>query len=226
MQQPFSKSTLQMADLITELRSPADIEAGTHALCRLEPRFSEFVEMSGMPPLRRAPGGFEGLLRIITEQQVSLASAAAIWGRMQEQLQPMTPEHLGNLSDDELRAPGLSTPKIKTVRALSAAVTSGVCNLDAFPTASDESVYDTLTAIKGIGPWSANVYLLACLGRPDAWPAGDIALQVAAQAAFGLADRPDTKGMNEMAEPWRPWRAVAARILWSHYRVVKNLPPA
>jgi DNA-3-methyladenine glycosylase II len=182
--------------------------------------------VTGLPPLRRAEPGFAGLLHIVTEQQVSLASAAAIWGRMVEQLQPMTPEHLATLSDEALRAPGLSMPKIRTIRALCEALASGVLDLDHVARAPNEHAFEALTAIKGIGPWTAEIYLLSCLGRRDVWPAGDLALQVAAQAAFALDARPDAKAMRAMAEPWRPWRAIAARVLWSYYRAVKGLPPA
>jgi DNA-3-methyladenine glycosylase II len=209
-----------------EIRTIADIERGIEALTVIEPRFARFIDATGTPPLRRAEGGFRGLLLIVTEQQVSLASAAAIWGRMCLQLDPMTPEHIGAMSDDTLRAPGLSAPKIRTVRALCAAYEIGNLDFDRLAQLPDGEVFDTLTAIKGIGPWTAEVYLLACLGRRDVWPAGDVALQVAAEAAFELAGRPDVQTMRALAEPWQPWRAVAARVLWSYYRVVKGLPAA
>lgn len=209
-----------------EIRDSGDIETGVAALVAVEPRFGRFVEVTGLPPLRRAEPGFKGLLHIITEQQVSLASAAAIWARMVEHLDPMTPGHLGSLSDAALRAPGLSAPKIRTIRALCETLRAGTFDFERLAAAPDESVFAALTSVKGIGPWTAEIYLLSCLGRRDVWPAGDLALQVAAHAAFGLDGRPDAVAMRTLAEPWRPWRAVAARVLWSYYRSVKGMPPA
>ncbi len=204
------------------IETVADIERGLQALTACEPRFAGCVAKTGLPPVRRAEGGFRGLLLIVTEQQLSTASAKAIWGRMEEQLAPLTPEHLSTLDDDTLRAAGTSRSKVKTIRALCDAFLSGECDPRAFETMADDEVYDALVAIKGIGRWTADIYLLACLGRSDAWPIGDLALQVAAQHAFGLNDRPSEKAMLAMAEAWRPWRAVAARVLWSYYRVVKS----
>ncbi len=202
----------------------SDIERGLEVLIDREPRFAELVSETGLPPLRRSEGGFRGLMHIVTGQQLSTASANAIWARMEEQLAPMTPEHLARLDDDTLRAAGCSRPKVKTIRALCEAFTSGHCDPDHLDTLPDEEVYERLVAIKGIGRWTADIYLLGCLGRSDAWPVGDLALQVAAEHAFGLDGRPNDKAMTALGEPWRPWRAVAARVLWSYYRVVKGRP--
>lgn len=206
------------------IETMADVERGVEALVAREPRFADCLAETGLPPLRRAEGGFRGLLLIVTEQQLSTASAAAIWARMEEQLAPLTPENLARLDDETLRAAGTSRPKVRTIRALCEAFLSGACDADAFETMGDGEIHDRLVAIKGIGRWTADIYLLSCLGRADAWPVGDLALQVAAQHAFGLDDRPSEKVMEEMAEDWRPWRAVAARLLWSYYRVVRNRP--
>lgn len=200
----------------------ADIERGVAALAEIEPRFAGCIGATGMPPLRRSEGGFRGLMLIVTEQQLSTASAAAIWARMENQLAPMTPDNLAALDDETLRAAGVSRPKVKTIRALCEAVLSGRCDPDALTKMPDDEVHDTLVDIKGIGRWTAEIYLLSCLGRRDVWPAGDLALQVAVQHAFGLNARPDENAMRVLAEPWRPWRAVAARILWSYYRHVKQ----
>ena len=200
----------------------ADVERGIEALVSLEPRFAEVVTETGTPPLRRREGGFRGLMHIVTGQQLSTASAAAIWKRMEEHLAPMTPEHLSGLDDDTLRAAGVSRPKVKTIRAVCETVLSGDCDFEGMHELTDDEVHDTLLAMKGIGRWTAEIYLLSCLGRPDVWPAGDLALQVAAEHAFGLDGRPDEKATRALAEPWRPWRAVAARVLWSYYRVVKG----
>ena len=200
----------------------ADVERGIEALVALEPRFAGVVADTGTPPLRRREGGFRGLMHIVTGQQLSTASAAAIWQRMEEQLAPMTPEYLLGLDDDTLRAAGVSRPKVKTIRSVCETVLSGDCDFDVMHELTDDEVHDMLLAMKGIGPWTAEIYLLSCLGRRDIWPAGDLALQVAAEHAFGLDGRPDEKATRALAEPWRPWRAIAARVLWSYYRVVKG----
>ena len=207
---------------MSTIETIADVERGIEALVAREPRFAAFVAETGTPPLRRAQGGFRGLMLIVTEQQLSTASAKAIWRRMEDQLAPMTPENLSGLDDDTLRAAGVSRPKVKTIRAVCEAVLSGDCDFDRFGDLPDDEVHDTLLEIRGIGRWTAEIYLLACLGRRDVWPAGDLALQVAAQHAFGLDARPDEAAMRAMSEPWRPWRAVAARVLWSYYRVIKQ----
>lgn len=204
------------------IETMADIERGIAALNAVDPRFAAFIAAAGLPPLRRREGGFRGLMHIVTGQQLSTASAAAIWARMEDRLDPMTPEHLAGLDDETLRAAGVSRPKVRTIRALSEAFLTGSLEPHLLETLDDEEVHDRLTAIKGIGRWTADLYLLTCLGRSDAWPVGDLALQVAVQHAFALEDRPDASAMQEMGAPWRPWRAVAARVLWSYYRVMKR----
>ena len=206
------------------IRTMRDVEEGIRALSAIEPRFAECVAVTGLPPLRRAEGGFTGLLRIMVEQQLSTASAAAIWRRMQESLAPLTPESLGRRGDEALRAAGLSRPKIATLRALCAAAADGTLDFDLLDRAGDEEVMERLTTIRGIGPWTAEIYMLSCLGRRDVWPAGDLALQVAVERTFELEARPDAKRMREIGEPWRPWRAVAARVLWSYYRALRTNP--
>ena len=175
---------------------------------------------AGEPPLRRRAAGFEGLTRIIVGQQVSVASADAIWGRFEKAIRPLSAEQLLRATDADLRAAGLSGPKIRTLRAVSVAVAGGLdlARLDAM---HDDDVRAALTAVSGIGPWTADVFLLFCLGRADAFAAGDLALQVAAQHAFALRERPDAHRLAELAERWRPWRGVAARLLWAYYRTVK-----
>jgi len=200
----------------------ADIERGIAALVDIEPRFAGLVDDTGIPPLRRSEGGFRGLMLIVTEQQLSTASAAAIWARMERELAPMTADHLATLDDETLRAAGVSRPKVKTIRSLCEAVRSGQCNPQTLEHLPDNDVHDTLVKIKGIGRWTSDIYLLSCLGRSDVWPVGDLALQVAVQHAFDFDQRPDEKTMDELGEPWRPWRAVAARIFWSYYRLVKQ----
>ncbi len=175
------------------------------------------VRRTGPPPLRRRSEPFAGLLSIIVSQQLSKASASAIWARFEAAESPFDASALATRADEEFRAAGLSRPKVRAIRALCAAMTGGGLDLDALARLDDRAVHERLTAITGIGPWTADIYLLSCLGRADAWPAGDLALQIALAHAFGLSRRPDLKEMRRRAEPWRPWRAVAARLLWSWY---------
>ncbi|QPC43298.1 DNA-3-methyladenine glycosylase 2 family protein [Kaustia mangrovi] len=207
---------------MTTIDTLDDLQKGIEALARREPRFAAMMRETGMPPLRRRDGGYRGLLNIVTGQQVSTASAAAIWARMEESLSPLEPGHLDGLDDTRLQAAGLSRPKIRTIRSLTRAVLDGTLDLDRLGAMADEEVHAALTAIKGIGPWTADVYLLACLGRRDAWPAGDLALQTATAAAFGLDTRPDARRMQALGMPWRPWRAVAARLIWAYYRTLPS----
>ncbi len=202
------------------ISSQDDLDRGIAALIQADGRLETVFAKTGRPPLRRSEPGYRGVMKIIAGQQVSKASAAAIWLRMEEALAPMEPRHVIGLGEDAFRAAGLSGPKIKAVKSLTAAIVAGDLDFAALETADDETVAAQLCKVKGIGPWSAEVYLLSCLGRQDAWPGGDLALQIAAADAFGLAARPDTKAMLEMAEIWRPWRSVAARLLWAYYAVM------
>jgi len=197
-----------------------DLREGVRALRRKCEVMRRVHDVAGHPPLRRRPGGFEGLARIIVGQQVSVASAEAIWGRMVQAVQPFEPQVLLALKDRSLVAAGLSGAKIRTLRAVATAAADrlDLVHLDHL---SDEEVRAALMAVSGIGPWTADVYLLFCLGRADAWAAGNLALQHAAKQAFGLDERPDSKALLELAERWRPWRGVAARLLWAYYAVLK-----
>lgn len=171
----------------------------------------------GVPALRRHKPGFPGLARIVVGQQLSIASAAAIWRRLEVAVRPMQARRLLMASDDVLRAAGLSTGKIKTLRAVASAVVDDGLNLSRLARATDADVHGALTAIHGIGPWTADIYLLFCLGRADAWAAGDLALQTAVQMALELDRRPGADQLVEIAERWRPWRGVAAHMLWAYY---------
>jgi DNA-3-methyladenine glycosylase II len=203
------------------LDSEAALKAGVAALSATDPILARLVAEGVTPVLRKRPPGFEALVWIVVGQQVSTASAAAIWGRVKERFGMLTPAAVLNASDDDLRAPGLSMPKIRTVREIASAVAEQRLRLDMLHERSADEAHALLTAVKGIGPWTADVYLLFCLGHPDAFPAGDLALQEAARIAFGLDTRPDVKALNALAERWRPWRGVAAKVLWAFYRVAK-----
>lgn len=206
--------------LMDVIASQDDLDRGIAALLQADGRLATVFAKTGRPPLRRSEGGYRGVMRIIAGQQVSKASAAAIWHRMESVLAPMEPVHVVGLEEDAFRAAGLSGPKIKAVQSLTSAIVAGELDLSELETADDETVITQLCKVKGIGPWSAEVYSLSCLGRPDAWPGGDLALQIAAADAFALPDRPDAKAMIEIAETWRPWRSVAARLLWAYYAVM------
>ena len=204
------------------IASEAEIKAGIRALRRKCPHLRAAHDLAGDPPLRRRPGGFEGLARIIVGQQLSVQSAAAIWGRTEKMVQPLTPAALLRKREATLRAAGLSAPKIRTLRAVAAAIEKDGLDLSALEKASDAEVHAALTAVKGIGPWTADIYLMFCLGRADTFAPGDLALQIAAQMAMQRDARPSADELLEIAERWRPWRGVAARLLWSYYAVAKR----
>lgn len=193
-----------------------DIRAGVKALRAACPIMRRVHDVTGDPPLRRQPGGFEGLARIIVAQQLSTASAAAIWARVAATVEPMTAVAIAAESDHRLRSAGLSRPKVQTLRALAGAVCDGL-DLDRLASLDDAAVHSALCAVKGIGPWTADVYILFSIGRSDGFAPGDLALQVAVQHAAGLEGRPTPDGLRELAEAWRPWRGVAARLLWAYY---------
>ncbi len=202
------------------IASEEDIRAGVKALRRKCPTMRHVHDTAGDPPLRRRPAGFEGLARVIVGQQVSIASATAIWERTAAACQPFEPATLLRLTDRRLAAAGLSRPKIRTLRAIATACRDGL-DLTALERASDEEVHAALTAVVGIGPWTADIYIMFCLGRADGWAPGDLALQVAMQRAFAFAERPGKDDMMTLAERWRPWRGVAARLLWAYYAALK-----
>jgi len=178
---------------------------------------ARIVHEHGRPVLWTRPPGFPALVLFVLEQQVSLASAAAAYSRLAEHLGGMSPEALATSTHEELRACGVSRQKDRYLRALSAAVLDGTLDLAGLAELPDDEVRRALVALPGIGPWTADVYLLACLGRPDLWPVGDRALQVAAAEALGLAAVPDPAALTLLGERWRPLRSTAARLLWHGY---------
>jgi DNA-3-methyladenine glycosylase II len=204
------------------IETEADIEAGLGALLAADPRLEPVAAMAGRPPLRRRPGGFAGLAGIVVSQQLSTASANAIWGRLAAAYDPFTPQALIRARASRLAGLGLSAPKIRALKEIAKAIAGGRLDCDALPDLPAEAAHAALCAIHGIGPWSADIYLLFCLGHADAWPAGDLALQEAARLAFALPARPNARETIALADPWRPWRGVAARLLWAYYRAVKQ----
>jgi DNA-3-methyladenine glycosylase II len=172
---------------------------------------------TGIPPLRDFPANFAGLSKIVTGQQLSATSAAAIWGRVERAFQPFEPALLLKSRDADLAALGLSGAKIRTLRAIAAAVDAGQIDFAKLNRQDDDAIRATLTALHGVGPWTADIYLLFALRRADAFAPGDLALQLAVQRIFNLDARPSAKDLHEIAQRWRPWRAAAARLLWADY---------
>ena len=208
--------------MLTHIHSEADLDAALIRLTRLEPRFGALIAQAGRPPLRRRAGGFAGLAATVVSQQLSTASAGAIFGRLAAAFAPLDAAAIVKARPQKLARIGLSRPKIKALKEIARAVARGKLALASLADAGADAAHAALTAVHGIGPWTADIYLLSCLGHADAWPAGDLALQEAARLAFGLKARPTAKEMGALAEPWRPIRAVAARVLWTYYRAVKG----
>ena len=193
--------------------SDACISEGADWLCQHEPRFAVAMEVLPQLPLRLKPDGFAELLSAIVSQQVSVASANAIWGRLVG-AGMTTPNVVAQASEDDLRALGLSGQKVRYAHALARAE----IDYAALHEKSADEVIKTLTAVSGIGPWTAEIYAMFSLGRADVFPPGDLALQAAAKQLFELPQRPREKDFRAMSLAWSPWRSVAARILWAYYK--------
>jgi DNA-3-methyladenine glycosylase II len=208
--------------MLIHLNTQADLEDAIHALVKQDPRLQPVFELTGMPALRQREPGFAGLAAIVTGQQLSTASAAAIWGRLSAAFDPFDHESVRKARADRLGRLGLSAAKIKTLKNLARELAAERLNLDVLANEDADAAHNTLTALPGIGPWTADVYLLFCLGHGDAWPAGDLAVQEAVKIGLGLKTRPTPKQMAPLAEPWRPLRGAAAHLWWSYYRVLKK----
>lgn len=199
------------------IATPACVAEGADWLAAYDPRFATALKQTGPLPLRLRPDGFAQLLNAIVSQQVSVASANAIWGRM-KQARLTGPRKIMAASDADLRAVGLSRQKIRYANALAEARIN-YKNLREAPT---DEVIATLVDVPGIGPWTAEIYAMFSLGRADVFAPGDLALQESARVLFELPERPKEKQFRQMAKDWAPWRSVAARLLWAYYRVAKN----
>jgi DNA-3-methyladenine glycosylase II len=199
------------------IETETDIAEGLAQLARIEPRFAFARDAVAQVPLRRNPQGFGELLRVILGQQVSTASAAALWARL-DAAGLTSPDAIAAAPAPDLCALGLSRPKARYAHALAAAR----IDFDRLATLPDDAVIATLTAVPGIGRWTAEVYAMLSLGRADVFAPGDLALQEAARRLFALPDRPRDAALRAMAEAWSPWRGVAARLLWAYYRVTTN----
>jgi DNA-3-methyladenine glycosylase II len=199
--------------------SAEQLKTALDALAAIEPKMAEALARAGYPEPRIRGRGYETLLRTIVGQQVSVAAAQSIWNKLAAALENLTdPGTIARASDEELRAAGLSRQKAGYARSLADEVTSGRLDLEHLP-ADDEEAIAQLIRIKGIGRWSAEIYLLFAEGRPDVWPAGDLAVQIEIGRIMGHAERPSEKLTRELAEPWRPHRGAAAILAWHHYKV-------
>jgi DNA-3-methyladenine glycosylase II len=198
-----------------------DVRNGLAALLASDPRLVPIAGVAGPVPLRRRAADFEGLAQIVTGQQVSVASASAIFARLQALVTPLAAGQLNRVTDADLAGAGLSRPKIRTLRAVTAACLDGL-DLADLAEAPAEEAHQRLCTIKGIGRWTADIFLLFCAGHPDIFPSGDLALQIAVHEALDLPGRPSPKELDALAMAWAPHRAVAARLFWAWYKVRKQ----
>ena len=190
---------------------------GVDRLSAKDKALARVIERHGPPPMWGRKAGFAALVKIILEQQVSLASANAVFRRLKSAVPEVSPEHINTLRIDGMRELGFTRQKATYCEGLAKSILSGEMNLDHLKDMSDTDAYNTLLEIRGIGPWTANIYLLMALRRPDVWPDGDLALAESARRIKRLKERPSYKQLNKMAQKWKPWRSVAARILWHAY---------
>jgi DNA-3-methyladenine glycosylase II len=209
-------------EMTIHLNTQADLEDAIHVLVKQDPRLKPVFELTGMPALRQREPGFAGLAAIVCGQQLSTASAAAIWTRVSAAFKPFDHAALLKARADRLSRLGLSAAKIKTLKSLARELAAERLNLDVLAEEDADAAHNTLTALHGIGPWTADIYLLFCLGHGDAWPAGDLAVQEAVKIGLGLKMRPTSKQMAPLAEPWRPLRGAAAHLWWAYYRVLRK----
>jgi DNA-3-methyladenine glycosylase II len=204
------------------LHTQAALDAALAQLILKDPRLKPVAEKAGAFALRRREAGFAGLCAIVCGQQLSTASAAAIRARLFSAFDPFHHDTVRRARTNKLRQLGLSAPKIKSIREIGKAVSKEHIDLTKVGEMDADAAHAALTALHGVGPWTADIYLLFCLGHADAFPAGDLAVQESARIAFGLRKRPDAKALAKLAEAWRPWRGVAAHLLWAYYHVVKR----
>ena len=204
------------------LHTQSELDAALAQLILKDPRLRPVAEKAGAFALRRRDGGFPGLCAIVCGQQLSTASAAAIRNRLFAAFDPFHHDTVRKARADKLKRLGLSGPKTKSIREIAKAVAKGKIDLTAVGDMDADDAHAALTALHGVGPWTADIYLLFCLGHADAFPAGDLAVQEAARIAFNLRKRPDAKKLTKLAEAWRPWRGVAAHLLWAYYHAVKK----
>ena len=204
-----------------------DVERGLDELVAIDPHLERIRDLAGEVPLRLSEPGFRSLASIVVSQQVSRASADAIFGRLVRLVDPLTPQAILSADESLFRDAGLSRPKQRGLVAVAQAVADGL-DLHRLCTLEAQEAMALLTAVPGIGPWTAEVYLLFAAGHPDIFPARDVALQTAVGHALGIEPRPPEKALIAIAESWSPWRGIAARLFWAYYRELKGreaVPP-
>jgi DNA-3-methyladenine glycosylase II len=209
---------------VTFPHPPAAARAALDRLIASDPQLAAIEARAGPLPWRTRTPGFPGLLQAIVAQQISNQAASAIWGRLRAVGGALEPAGMLALSDDALRAVGLSRPKVAHARSLASAFLDGTLEADAIAAMDDEAAVAAIAAVRGLGRWTAEVYLLFALGRDDVFPAGDIALAASAAHLRDLATRPNPVELRALADAWRPSRALAARLLWHHWRHVTGRP--
>ncbi len=208
--------------VLPAIQSEGDLEQAVAHLLQVDPLvIASLLEAGGMPPLRRREPGFAGLVWILVSQQVSVASANAIFARIKARFDPLEPSAILDCAPDDLATCGLSRPKQRSLHAIAQAVANGTLDFDQLAGMDATTAHATLVSVHGIGPWTADIFLLFCLGHPDAWPAGDLALQEATRMVLKRKTRPDAKQLAKIGARWRPYRGVAARLLWSYYGAVR-----
>lgn len=204
------------------LANEKQLQKAAKTLCDQCAIMRKIHAQTGTPPLRNFSADFAGLAKIITGQQLSIASASAIWLRVSAAIQPFEASRILTVDDTTFAALGLSRSKIRTLKAVASAIEHDDFDIASLSLEPDTVVIERLTALHGIGPWTADIYLLFALRRADAFPAGDLALQLAAQRLLRLDARPSSEALTEIAERWRPWRGAAARLLWAEYGLYRT----
>lgn len=204
------------------LKSREVLEAHLGRLAECDPRLAPVIEQCEEVPLRQSNDGFEGMAKIVVGQQVSVAAASAIWGRFAALMENVCAAEFLAHPEEAVRGAGLSASKFRTLCAVAEAEQSGALRFDHLAELPPEMAIDTLTQIKGIGPWTAEIYLLFCLGHPDIFPAGDLALQKMVGHINGLKDVPKEKETRALSEIWSPYRGAASRLMWRYFAVLKD----
>ena len=199
------------------IASQAHLDEAIAGLRAADKRLHPVITRVGpMPHRKHREEGFEALISIVVNQQLSVAAADTIFGRVKDKVVPFTPDQVLAAESEVLRACGLSAPKQKHMKSIASAIVEGLLDLKRVRAMHDEDARAHLTAVKGIGPWTADIYLMTTLGRADIWPVADVGLQAAIHRAFGLRKRPNEKQMEKLSKNWRPYRTVAARMFWTH----------
>jgi DNA-3-methyladenine glycosylase II len=207
---------------VKRIRSKRGLANALAALLEQDKSLRRIARQAGELTHNPAEGGFEALIEIIVSQQLSVAAADTIFARVKAAVVPFDPETLLATSAETLRAAGLSAPKQKHMRSIASRIRSGELDLAAIEDLSYEDAHAHMIETSGIGPWTADIYLMFSLGHGDAWPVADVALQAAVANALGLRKRPNAKRLAKIGERWRPWRSVAARLFWRHYRITQD----